>query len=82
MSALTYRQQAEAIEQFGDDVLKALRALERSGIDPAVWDRWNDIPNVGDLDLIVTAIRDLGVEMSREVRQGRRGRGPPPRQPS
>lgn len=63
--ALTLRQQAEAIEQFGDDLMKLCRDF-CAGFDNAVVDRVNEVPDQEKLEVIAKAFQALGIQMSRE----------------
>ena len=64
-SYLTERQEAEAIEAFGDDLLKSLKTF-CAGFSLATVDRVCAIPNQEHLDSIARAISDLGAAMSAE----------------
>lgn len=65
MGRLTKRQQAEAIEQFGDDLTKLLKDF-CVGFDLAIVDRVCAIPHQDRLDCIAAAMRRLGDGMQRE----------------
>ena len=65
MSKLTKRQQAEAIEQFGDDLLKLCRRFT-GGFDLAVVDRVCAVENQEELEVIAQAFQRLGQQMQRE----------------
>jgi hypothetical protein len=64
-SYLTKREEAKAIEQFGDDLLKSLNGF-CAGFSLATVDRVCAIPNQEHLDCIGKAISDLGAAMSAE----------------
>lgn len=68
MSKLTFRQQAEALEEFGEALLDACARLDRTckGMDFDTITRVNAIPHQEWLDGIARAFRDLGAEMSSE----------------
>ena len=63
--ALTYRQEAEAIEQFGDDLLKLCRDF-CAGFDSATVDRVCAVPNQEHLEVIAQAFQALGSQMQNE----------------
>ena len=65
MSKLTKRQQAEAIEQFGDDLAALLKNF-CVGFDLAIVDRVCAVPNQEHLDCIAKAFQQLGEQMQRE----------------
>lgn len=67
-SYLTKRQEAEAIELFGDDLMKSLKGF-CAGFSLATVDRVCAIPNQEHLDCIAKAISDLGAAMSAECDQ-------------
>lgn len=64
-SYLTKRQEAEAIQQFGDDLSKMLKGF-CAGFSLATVDRVCAIPNQEHLDCITKAISDLGSRMQDE----------------
>jgi hypothetical protein len=68
MTALTPRQQAEAIEEFGEALLDALKRLDVTcrSMDLDTITRVNAIPHQEWLDGVARAYRDLGAEMSTE----------------
>lgn len=65
---LTFRQSAEAIEQFGDDLaalsIAFTKLCDRMG---AEIERVNALPHQDKLDLIAEDFRKLGDEMCREA---------------
>lgn len=71
MAKLTARQEAEAIEGFGDQLAAATRAFDSlcSRMSSAATDRINDIPNQEYLDTIAEAFRKLGDQLCREIDQ-------------
>jgi hypothetical protein len=68
---LSPRQEAEAIEQFGDDMAKLVHGLDRlcDRMCPATIERINAIPQQGNLDTTIEAFRKLGDQLSRECDQ-------------
>ena len=66
--ALTARQEAEAVEQFGEDLDRLLKRLDRMflGFSPRTIDRLNFIPHAEHLDEIAEAYRKLGADLCRE----------------
>lgn len=68
MEPLTARQQAEAIEQFGDDLAKLLRAFDRlcPQLSASAMELVNDIPHQDKLDGIAEAFRAAGDLLCRE----------------
>lgn len=65
MSRLTKRQQAEAIEKFGDDLTALLKGF-CVGFDLDVTDRVCAVPNQEHLDCIAEAFQLLGDQMQAE----------------
>lgn len=65
MSRLTKRQQAEAIEKFGDDLTALLKDF-CVGFDLAIVDRVCAIPHQEHLDCIAKAFQQLGGQMQAE----------------
>jgi ElaB/YqjD/DUF883 family membrane-anchored ribosome-binding protein len=65
---LTYRQEAEAIEQFGDDLAKLMRDFDQlcARMSPGAIDGVNAIPNQDHLDTVAEAFRALGDRLCRE----------------
>ncbi len=64
---LTPRREAEAIEQFGDDLAKLTIAFDRlCNRMGAVTERINAIPDQDKLEAVAEAFRKLGDELSRE----------------
>jgi hypothetical protein len=61
----TPRQEAEAIEQFGDDLAALCRSLDDKckRLSPAAIERINAIPHQDHLDTVAEAFRKLGDEM-------------------
>lgn len=68
MSHFTLRQQAEAIEQFGDDLMK-LCADFCVGFDRDIVDRVCTVENQEELEVIAKAFQRLGQQISRECDQ-------------
>jgi len=64
-SYLTKRQEAEAIQQFGDDLLKMLKGF-CAGFTFATVDRVCAVPNQEHLDCIAKAFSELGFAMQTE----------------
>jgi ubiquinone biosynthesis protein UbiJ len=64
---LTYRQEAEAIEQFGDDLAALNRAFDRlcERMSPGATDAINDIADQDKIDTIAEAFRALGDRLCR-----------------
>lgn len=65
---LTARQEAEAIEQFGDDLLKLCKTF-CDGFSLATVDRVNEVPDQEKLETIGKAFQVLGDRLSRECDQ-------------
>ena len=65
MAELTIRQQAEAIEQFGDDLLKLCKTF-CAGFDHDVVDRVCAVEHQEHLESIAKAFQALGDQMQRE----------------
>lgn len=65
---MTAREEAEAIEQFGDDLAKLMRAFDLScrRMSAHAIDRVNAIPNQDELDTVAEAFRALGDQLCRE----------------
>lgn len=68
MSKLTIRQQAEAIEQFGDDLLKLCKTF-CDGFSLHTVDRVCEVPGQENLETIAKAFQQLGEQMQRECDQ-------------
>ena len=68
MGKLTIRQQAEAIEQFGDDLLKLCKTF-CDGFDLDIVDRVNAVPNQEFLEEIGKAFQWLGDQIQGECDQ-------------
>lgn len=69
MSAkLTARQEAEAIEQFGDDLAKLMRAFDRlcHNMSPSAMELVNEIAHQEHLDTIAEGFRTAGDLLCRE----------------
>jgi hypothetical protein len=66
MNPLTFRQQAEAIEQFGDDLAALCRKLDNlcGRLCSEAVDGINAIPNQDHLDTVAEAFRALGAKFS------------------
>lgn len=64
---LTYRQEAEAIEQFGDDLAALNRAFDKlcDRMSPGATNAINEIANQDKLDTIAEAFRKLGDRLCR-----------------
>lgn len=62
---LTARQEAEAIEQFGDDLMKLCKTF-CDGFSLATVDRVNDVPDQEKLETIAKAFQDLGARLCTE----------------
>jgi len=62
---LTAREEAEAIEQFGDELLKLCKTF-CDGFNLATVDRVNAVPDQEKLEVIGKAFQALGDQMSRE----------------
>jgi len=64
---LTYRQEAEAIEQFGDDLAALNREFDRlcAYMSPGATDAINEIAHQDKLDTIAEAFRALGDRLCR-----------------
>jgi hypothetical protein len=71
MSRLTAREEAEAIEQFGDDLAALSIAFDKrcSRMSSAATGRINAIAHQDQLETIAEAFRKLGDLMSHEVDQ-------------
>jgi ElaB/YqjD/DUF883 family membrane-anchored ribosome-binding protein len=69
MSKLTPRQQAEAIEQFGDDLAKLCRDFDRlcQPMASEAIDHINAVQNQDHLDSVAEAFRALGDRLCREI---------------
>lgn len=69
MSRLTPRQEAEAIEQFGDDLIKLGKAFDRlcERMSPYALDAINSIENQDELSTVASAIQALGERMCRDL---------------
>lgn len=65
IARLTARQEAEAIEQFGDDLLKLIKPF-CDGFSLATVDRVNNVPDQERLEIIAKAFQRLGDQMSRD----------------
>jgi hypothetical protein len=65
MKRLTARQQAEAVEQFGDDLIKLCKTF-CDGFDLDTVDRVNEVPNQEKLETIAKAFQQLGDQLCRE----------------
>jgi hypothetical protein len=65
MSKLTKRDQAEAISQFGEDLLKLIKPF-CNGFDLDIVDRVNAVPDQEELETIAAAFVRLGDELSAE----------------
>lgn len=65
---LTYRQEAEASEQFGDDLAALNRAFDRlcDRMSPGATDAINEIAHQDKLDTIAEAFRALGDRLCRD----------------
>lgn len=65
---LTAREEAEAIEQFGDDLAKLMVGFDRlcNRMSSAAIERVNAIPNQDHLDTVAEAFRALGDQLCRE----------------
>ena len=66
MTKLASRQEAEAIEQFGDDLMKLIRPF-CTGFDKATVDRVCAVPDQEKLENIARAFQALGDLMCREL---------------
>lgn len=68
MTKLTFRQQAEAIEQFGDDLIKLLKGLDDTcrHMDADTLNQVNAILERDDLDRGALAFKALGDLLCRE----------------
>lgn len=68
MSTLTAREEAEAVEQFGDDLAKLLIGFDRlcNRMSGATVERINAIPHQDHLDTVAEAFRSLGDQLCRE----------------
>jgi len=68
MAKLTARQEAEAIEQFGDDLLKLIKDFDRlcNRLSQAVVDRVNDVQDQEKLETIAKAFQHLGQRVRTE----------------
>lgn len=62
---LTPRQEAEAIEQFGDDLLKLCKGF-CSGFSLSTVDRVCEVPNQEHLEVVAMAFQALGQKMQTE----------------
>lgn len=65
MSRLTKRQEAEAIEQFGDDLMKLVKPF-CDGFALSTVDRVNGVPDQDKLETIAKAFQTLGQQISAE----------------
>jgi hypothetical protein len=65
MARLTAREEAEAIEQFGDDLLKLCKPF-CDGFSLTTVDRVNEVPNQEQLEIIAKAFQSLGAQISLE----------------
>lgn len=65
MSRLTPRQEAEAIEQFGDDLMKLCKTF-CDGFSLATVDLVNEVPDQEKLETIAKAFQTLGQRISAE----------------
>lgn len=65
MSRLTIRQQGEAIERFGDDLLRLTKTF-CDGFDLAIVDRVCAVPHQEHLETIAQAFQRLGDQIQRE----------------
>lgn len=65
---LTRRQEAEAIEQFGDDLMKLCKTF-CDGFSLVTVDRVNEVPDQDKLETIGKAFQALGDLMCRELDQ-------------
>lgn len=63
---LTPRQEAEAIEQFGDDLMKLCKTF-CDGFTIAAVDRVNAVPDQEKLETIAKAFQALGGQICREL---------------
>ena len=62
---MSARREAEAIEQFGDELAAMLKRLDRI-VSAPTFDRWNEIEGIEHLDGIAQATRQLGDRLCRE----------------
>lgn len=62
---MTPRQEAEAIEQFGDDLLKLCRDF-CAGFSNATVDRVCEVPNQEHLESVGKALQALGLQIHNE----------------
>jgi hypothetical protein len=62
MTSLTSRQEAEAVEQFGEELTKLLVGFDRlcARMSASTMERINAIPNQEHLDTVATAFSELG----------------------
>ena len=65
MAKLTARQEAEAIEQFGDDLMKLVKPF-CDGFALDTVDRVNAVPDQDKLETIAKAFQTLGQQISAE----------------
>ena len=65
MTRLTARQEAEAIEQFGDDLTKLCKPF-CDGFSLSTVDRVNEVPDQEKLETIARAFQQLGQQISAE----------------
>lgn len=65
MTRLTARQEAEAIEQFGDDLMNLCKTF-CDGFSLATVDRVNEVPDQEKLETIAKAFQQLGQRISTE----------------
>ena len=65
MAKLTARQEAEAIEAFGDDLLKLVKPF-CDGFSLATVDRVNEVPDQEKLETIARAFQLIGQQISAE----------------
>jgi hypothetical protein len=65
MPKLTYRQQAEAVEQFGEDLKKLVASFDRicHDLSPLIMEEINSIPEQEHLETIAAAFLELGSEL-------------------
>jgi hypothetical protein len=68
MAVLTAREEAEAIEQFGDDLAALCRRLDRlcARMSPHAIDAINAVPEQENLSTVAEAFRTLGDRLCRE----------------